>query len=266
MFSFFKKKDKQAEKNNEELKNITNDDTNDDKEPEVESQETSELELELEPKPVKWIEVEGYKGMDKDMKGRYNFQYEVGKTYKVKNPDLVKTCAYGFHFSLNLNDVFNYYGLTSNNRFFKVKALVREEDYNEYGEKDGIYSFSQIIDKLAAKEITILEEVSTEEMFKEIKRIHNCTIMIDKLEIADMKEIYQKGVMFVLVKKCSNIMKEKIGVKDAFVHLLLKELTNREKLVLIGTSLALYDEIKDRDLLILAMLEEKERIANINKK
>ena len=57
-------------------------------------------------------------------------------------------------------------------------------------------------------------------------------------------------------------MKEKIGVKDPFVHLLLKELTNREKLVLIDTSLTLYDVIKDRDLLILTILEEKERIIN----
>lgn len=204
-----------------------------------------------------WIKVEGYKGMHKDMKAHYDFQYELGKTYTVEDPDSVAICEYGYHFSLNLKDVFRYYDLANNNRFFKVEALVRKKDYDEYGKTYTTTIFSDRVDKLVAKEITILEEVSTEEMFEEIKRIHSDITMIDELKIEDMDDVYQEGVKAVLVKKYINLVKEKTGFKDSFIHLLLSRLTHREKLVLLATSLALYDEIKDRDLLILAILEQK---------
>ena len=80
-----------------------------------------------------WVRVKGYKGMKEDMKAHYDFQYELGKTYTVEDPDSVSICEYGYHFSLNLKDVFRYYDLANNNRFFKVEALVRKKDYDEYG-------------------------------------------------------------------------------------------------------------------------------------
>ncbi|MDY2882771.1 MAG: hypothetical protein SOT71_08990, partial [Romboutsia timonensis] len=109
-----------------------------------------------------WIRVKGYKGMNKDMKAHYDFQYELGKTYTVEDPDSVAICEYGYHFSLNLKDVFRYYDLANNNRFFKVEALVRKKDYDEYGKTYTTTIFSDRVDKLVAKEITILEEVSVE--------------------------------------------------------------------------------------------------------
>ena len=204
-----------------------------------------------------WVRVKGYKGMHKDMKAHYDFQYELGKTYTVEDPDSVSICEYGYHFSLNLKDVFRYYDLANNNRFFKVEALVRKKDYDEYGKTYTTTIFSDRVDKLVAKEITILEEVSVKEMFEEIKRIHHDIAMIDELKIEDMDDVYKEGVKAVLVKKTINLVKEKTGFKDSFIHLLLSRLTHREKLVLLTTSLALYDEIKDRDLLILAILEQK---------
>ena len=45
----------------------------------------AEMLEESDEKLEKWIEVEGYKGMDKDMKGHYNFQYEIGKTYVIED-------------------------------------------------------------------------------------------------------------------------------------------------------------------------------------
>lgn len=204
-----------------------------------------------------WVRVKGYKGMKEDMKAHYDFQYELGKTYTVEDPDSVSICEYGYHFSLNLKDVFRYYDLANNNRFFKVEALVRKKDYDEYGKTYTTTIYTDRVDKLVAKEITILEEVSTEEMFEEIKKIHSDITMIDELKIEDMNDVYQEGVKAVLVKKFINLVKEKTGFKDSFIHLLLSRLTHREKLVLLATSLALYDEIKDRDLLILAILEQK---------
>ena len=210
-----------------------------------------------------WVRVKGYKGMHEDMKAHYDFQYELGKTYTVEDPDSISICEYGYHFSLNLKDVFRYYDLANNNRFFKVEALVRKKDYDEYGKTYTTTIFSDRVDKLVAKEITILEEVSVKEMFEEIKRIHHDIAMIDELKIEDMDDVYKEGVKAVLVKKTINLVKEKTGFKDSFIHLLLSRLTHREKLALLATSLALYDEIKDRDLLILAILEQKNCMFNI---
>ena len=212
-----------------------------------------------------WIRVKGYKGMKEDMKAHYDFQYELGKTYTVEDPDSVEICEYGYHFSLNLKDVFRYYDLENNNRFFKVEALVRKEDYDEYGKVYTTTIFTDRVDKLVAKEITILEEVSVEEMFEEIKRIHSDITMIDELKIEDMDDVYQEGVKAVLVKKAINMVKERTDLKDPFIHLLLSRLTDREKLELLAASLALYDEIKDRDLLILTILEQKNCMFDIKK-
>lgn len=219
----------------------------------------AEMLEESDEKLEKWIEVEGYKGMDKDMKGHYNFQYEIGKTYVIEDPSSVKACEYGYHFSLNLKDVFDYYKLSNNNRFFKVKALVRKSDYEEYGKAESGYIFVTTVNKLAAKQITILKELSDEEMCKEIKSIYKDT-MIDKLKVTDMPEVYDKGIMQTLANKCSRELQDKMNFSEPFVHLLTKNLDSKESLDLLNSALLLSDEMKDRDLLILAISEQRERI------
>ena len=87
---------------------------------------------EIDEKPKeKWIWVEGYKGTNAKMQGYGQFQFELGKNYATIGE--LGVCDNGFHFALKLKDVFNHYHLRGNNRFFKVKALVKEEDYNKYG-------------------------------------------------------------------------------------------------------------------------------------
>lgn len=114
-----------------------------------------------------WIWVEGYKGTDKDMKAYSNFQYELGKQYDYEGE--IEICAKGFHFSRDLKDVFEYYQVGHNNRFFKVKALVKESDYNKYGGYIRIPITSlwgspdycdERINKLVAKSIILEEEIS----------------------------------------------------------------------------------------------------------
>lgn len=123
-----------------------------------------------------WVYVEGIKGMTEDMKGYDNFQFEVGKTY-VKD-GLIEICKNGFHLSLNLEDVLHHYGICKGNRFFKVRALVRKKDLDEYGtiiEVDNFFHGKQkvIKNKLVSKEIEILEELSDEELFEEYKKMEN---------------------------------------------------------------------------------------------
>lgn len=119
---------------------------------------TAELEKSLEQEKntaEEWIWVEGYKGTDNDMKCR-DYQYELGKQFDIPDDQKIEDCVCGFHLCLNLRDVFRYYCVGDGHRYWKVKALVRKSDFDEYG------------NKLAAKSIIFISEVPEEELFKEI--------------------------------------------------------------------------------------------------
>lgn len=121
--------------------------------------------LKMKEKPEEeWIWVEGFKGLDYQMRGYGNFQYELGKTYEENDKEII-ACHSGFHLCLNLDDVMKYYHYMNNsftNRYFKVKALVRKSDYENYG-TNGYYGK---INKLAAKSIIIFEEIPKEELWE----------------------------------------------------------------------------------------------------
>lgn len=125
---------------------------------------------------AEWIWVEGYKGTDKDMKCYNNFQFTLGEEY-TKDGEIIM-CKNGFHFSPTLKQTFQFYtpyGEHNNNRFFKVKALINKNQMV----KINIASFFSSTpnyklvpmkltdDKLVAKSIVFLEEISTKEMFNE---------------------------------------------------------------------------------------------------
>lgn len=124
-----------------------------------------------EPKanePEKWIWVEGYKGMDKNMQGHGEYQFEVGKRYDMPTDVEIKDCHAGFHLSLNLKDVFKHFRIGRGNRFFKVKALVREKDYNEYCKRINSFVYGgSVRDKLASQSIEIIRELTIDEIFKD---------------------------------------------------------------------------------------------------
>ena len=117
-----------------------------------------------------WIWVEGVKCVKKDMTPFYgNMQYEVGVMYEMPKEE-VKCCKSGYHFCLTLQDLFKYstFRVCNGNRYFKVKALVNEREYNRYGEYVNIPSFlgGSIgrIDKFAAAAIIFTEELTTKEI------------------------------------------------------------------------------------------------------
>ena len=117
-----------------------------------------------EPKE-EWIWVEGYKGTDKDMKCR-DFQYTLGAQYDMPEED-IKECTSGFHLCLKLDDVFSYYDVGKANRFFKVKALVCKSDVDQYGTRE--YGYYQVYrrDKLVAKSIIFISELTQDEILKD---------------------------------------------------------------------------------------------------
>lgn len=106
-----------------------------------------------------WILVEGYKGTDKDMKCR-DFQYELGKEYRILDGD-VEVCEKGFHLCLELKHVFRYYGISSGNRFFRVRALVKKSDFDNYY-LNPLKPYNSY--KLAAKSIIFLSELTVDEV------------------------------------------------------------------------------------------------------
>ena len=97
---------------------------------------------------IKGIEVIAYKGMNSDMTCR-GFQYEIGKSYKT---DKVKLCECGFHACLNPRDVLDYYSQSIKSRYFKVKLSgeITKCDFDDT--------------KVTATEITILEEITIDEL------------------------------------------------------------------------------------------------------
>jgi hypothetical protein len=112
-----------------------------------------------------WIWVEGYKGTDKDMKCR-GYQYELGKRFDMPYNSTIEECLRGFHLSLLLKDVYNYYEIGKGRRFFKVKALVRKKDYDAYGKYISYIYCHDKRDKLVAKSIEFISECSIDEIFE----------------------------------------------------------------------------------------------------
>ena len=96
---------------------------------------------------IKNIEVIAYKGMNSDMNCK-GFQYKIGKAYKT---DKVKLCEWGFHACLNPLDVLEYYSEESS-RYFKVllSGEITKCDFDDT--------------KVAATEMTILEEINIDEI------------------------------------------------------------------------------------------------------
>lgn len=117
----------------------------------------------------KWVWVEGYKGTNKDLQGHGNYQFEVGKRYDMPTDAEIEACHSGFHLSLNMKDVFQYYKIGGGNRFFKVKALVREKDLNNYGKKTGRNNWfvPDYYDKLASQSIEFIRELTVGEIFQD---------------------------------------------------------------------------------------------------
>lgn len=109
-----------------------------------------------------WIWVEGYKGTDKDMKCR-EYQYEINKQFDMPGDAVVKTCDSGFHLCKNLKSVFNFYKIEDGNRFFKVHALVRKNEYEKC--TDSAYNLLGLTnDKIAARSIVFVREMTVDEI------------------------------------------------------------------------------------------------------
>jgi hypothetical protein len=91
--------------------------------------------------------MKAYKVFDENLKCR-GFQYEVGKTYKMKEKPVL--CEIGFHACIKVADCFNYYSFDPKNRIAEVELMgivVGEET-----------------DKQCCNQIQIIKELTWNEM------------------------------------------------------------------------------------------------------
>ena len=208
-----------------------------------------------------WVYVEGIKGMTEDMKGYDNFQFEVGKTY-IKD-GLIEICKNGFHLSLNLEDVLHHYGICKGNRFFKVRALVRKKDLDEYGtitEVDNFFYGKQKIikNKLVSKEIEILEELSDEELFEEYKEMKSGKSKWIE-DIDDFKYCRKHGENKLAEAKL-NVKLIVLGVNELLVNILTKDFDSvKSREIFVDYVEALSKENISRDMFIYLITEEQRK-------
>ena len=212
-----------------------------------------------------WVYVEGIKGMTEDMKGYDGFQFEVGKTY-IKD-GLIEICKNGFHLSLNLEDVLHHYGICKGNRFFKVRALVRKKDLDEYGtitEVDNFFYGKQKIikNKLVSKEIEILEELSDEELFEEYKEMKSGKSKWIE-DIDDFKYCRKHGENKLAEAKL-NVKLIVLGVNELLVNILTKDFDSvKSREIFVDYVEALSKENISRDMFIYLITEEQKRILRL---
>lgn len=110
------------------------------------------------------------------MKCKNDYQFEIGKKFDMPEDASISVCHSGFHFCLNLKDVFDYYKIGNGHRFFEVSALVRKKDYdanvaeNSKTDTSAYYGWGvphfNFYDKLAAKSIIFTRELTVDEILK----------------------------------------------------------------------------------------------------
>ena len=92
----------------------------------------------------------GYKAFDGDLKSLIGTQFEIGKTYEIKDNNL-KMRSKGFHFCEDVYDIFKYYRPKIRKiRICKIKAeniIIKDED------------------KSITNKITIIEEINYKDEF-----------------------------------------------------------------------------------------------------
>ena len=155
----------------------------------------------------KWTWVTGYKGLDKDMKAYGDFQYEMDKLYIMPDGETVEACHGGFHLCLKLEDLYNYKFIGSSNRFFECSALVREKDLEQYGKANGgwrmngMFMSPHAVDKLAAKSIRLIRELSVDEILAHIEGVNEWPEYIKEMAIGEGVPAAQKELKLITMTK-----------------------------------------------------------------
>lgn len=262
MFNIFKKEVK-PNKQSEEIIEVNKDN---EVEPRVEIYDGKE-----------YVWVDGYKGTDKFMTCR-NFVYKLNKIYDLGKEPI--ECKSGFHFCLDLEDVYDYYQFDGCNRFFKVRGLVKREDYDiELNDSEG---------KLSARKIEFIEELPLTEEHNELKEkqrqekedevksiVEDITLeeldayMNDKTTIDDLlfKRFKLIGLSNALSKVLyDNIRYTKKGINVYGIYDYEEYYTRdyKKTLKIMNYAKALFDEDMSNDMRIYLIIDEINKNGGLN--
>ncbi|AKP44743.1 TPA: hypothetical protein P1M42_000132 [Clostridioides difficile] len=219
-------------------------------------EERKKVERVKENEGKEWAWVEGYKCTDKNMKCK-EFQYELNKAYSMDGDD-INIWNWGFHLCLDLGDVFQYYAPNLSNRFFKVKALVKKADKYKYGKEYGevtLLSGSVLrghkINKIAAKEIIFLEELTFDKL-----KLHIQNSFPEVNTKSKWYAICKLGEQEYYHRMFMNQMK-KIRFSDTFSQLLFDECRNYcEILEILNKAIAYSKENLSKDMIIYLLMKD----------
>jgi hypothetical protein len=178
----------------------------------------------------KWVWVDGYKGVTKNMTAYGDFKYELGKQYDMPDDAEIEECSSGFHLCLELKDVYEYCNIGYGHRFFKVKALVREKDRDKYGKYSFCWSYSRN-DKLAAKSIILTEELTVDEIFEPLGYNHP--------DSEHWTEEYKKMALQIGIDAVTQLIRadelEALGYSSTFSKFIVQNKEQYEKAKAVGS-------------------------------
>lgn len=185
---------------------------------------SNKLEVDLETEETKkneYIWIEGYKGTDRDMCCR-GYQYELNKIFQLADDAEPEMCINGFHLCKYLHDVYRYYRIGGGNRFFKVRALVKKGDFDNYGcdaNADVKFSLTPRFPefKLVAKAIEFVRELTVDEIL-DVYGYNNCE---------NWTEEYKKLVLEIGIDGVKDLIRkdklESLGYASEFANLIVED-------------------------------------------
>lgn len=166
-----------------------------------------------------WIWIDGYMATEIDMTYLdLSLKCELHKQYNAKDVE--------FSLCKELKEVFAWNELDGKNRFFKVKALVRSADYNNYYCKKSSYDVylpyhSPSLRRIFAKSVILEEEVTYSNGLKDY--IHN------KFEFIENEQEYEqlKYELYPSLRERKFIAElRSVGYSELFSNILYKEKAN----------------------------------------
>lgn len=176
-----------------------------------------------------WVWVDGYKGTEFDMTAYDDFQYKLNEMYSMPEGAEIKACKSGFHFCMRLDEVFRYYGIQDNHRFFKVRALVRKKDlntYETYRRSPSLHFGFNSQDKLVAKKIILERELTLDEIFY----ADECQGWSPE----DKKDALKEGIRGVKKRRNIRILRE-AGFSETFSAWVAKDTDRMERAIAISS-------------------------------
>lgn len=220
------------------------------REKQVEMEAKQKAEEEAKKATEEWIWVEGYKGTDANMICR-DYRFAMHEQFDIPEGEEIVDCENGFHFCRDLEDVFAYYKIGNGHRFFRVRGLVRKADYENYG-KEYISSssssgtlwsiprlFPQTRDKLAAKSIQFLYELTPDEIFatfNEAADVHTWD--------AEQKALAMQHDLNY-VRNISRIKElVALGYSETFADYIVNNTTSSDKAKAVGSQTGLSMDVK----------------------